>query len=458
MDIGFGKIMLAAASIAKLLGSCSLPDISAVQEDFRIRGTELISRIDNIDDVIIGEGLIIRDLLPEMNEDQINIESKVEDFLKKLEIPKHADDLSLYKKYLSELRIPGYIVDALEDGNYLDDLEIPKYIRDILEKKILTNSGEETDNNEDTEDFFEDIDLPEYDEDIEEYYPEDEDEYYDEEYYDDGEDFYDSDDETGLARLQIVLEDKPWSYEVEQLIVELYDEIDYAFSVRQGYDPADKDDYLEHYIDTIENINSIEINPNDPTLSENGWGAYANYVTDTIVLGDANTHYLRHEVAHLEEGSFRYFGTTEDLGFVLEEGFASYKEGDSLSKTVWMDSYVFDVNNFFMQDLYVHNVSGSYPAFEEIYRSFMMLGLDMEAFRVRGEHTPIDNLVDDMEDELNLIYGGNRGTEYMNCIHEYIEFFNTHGIVDVERNNRGETASDLRDRMYALRDSMIRSR
>lgn len=249
---------------------------------------------------------------------------------------------------------------------------------------------------------------------------------------------------SGYSKLEDILSAKSWSENVEKLVLELYNEINYSFGVRDGYDWPEKDDYLDNYINTIESINIIEHNPNDEVLNANGWSARADYYENRIVLKFENLSDLRHEVAHLEEGTFLFCSCIGDLGFVFEEGRASYKEGEALSSTEWMDNFNFDVNHIDGQDLTINGTSGSYPAFEDVYKKIISLGIDLETIRKESGTKPIDYVIKDIEDELNVIYGDNLGTDYIMCLNEYIEFFNTHGVVDMVSNENSKTASDIK--------------
>jgi len=260
---------------------------------------------------------------------------------------------------------------------------------------------------------------------------------------------------SGYSKLENILHTKSWSENIKKLVLELYNEIDYSFGVREGYDLSEKDNYLENYINTIESINIIEHNPDDEVLKANGWSARADYCENRIVLKFENLSDLRHEIAHLEEGTFLFCSCIGDLGFVLEEGRASYKEGEALSSTEWMDNFNFDVNHLDGQNLTICNTSGSYPAFEDVYKKLISLGIDLESIRRESGTKPVDYVIKDIEDELNVIYGDNLGTDYIMCLNEYIEFFNTHGVVDMVSNENGETASDVKERLDELYDFML---
>ena len=253
----------------------------------------------------------------------------------------------------------------------------------------------------------------------------------------------------GYSKLEYILESKKWSEKPKDMVLELYERIEHSFSIREEYKNELKDEYLNNYIDTIELINSIEIDPDNEELVYNGWNAFSDYAENRIILKFENLSDLRHEIAHLEEGTFLLASCGVDLGFVLEEGRASYKDGEALSTTEWIDAMSFNVSKVEEAPLLIENASGSYPAFEEIYKDMLSLGVSLEKLRKDVVINPEERITD----ELNEIYGEDRGTEYVKCLNEYIAFFNKHGIIDAEGNEDGETAIAVKkrlDKLYGL--------
>ena len=256
---------------------------------------------------------------------------------------------------------------------------------------------------------------------------------------------------TGVSertRLENVLAQKNWGQLEESLILKMFDNVERNYDLRDINKPQDKQMYLRTLVDTVNSINNIQIAPDDEILRENNWTARADYYNNAIVLKYDNTNDLRHEIAHMENGTFLRGSVGADLGFVLEEGRASTKEGDSMRDSQWIDNIPLDVNKGFGQQLLIETCSGSYPAFEEIYKDFMRLGVDMEGLR-RKELT-VNEFTRQIENQLNQKYSNDLGTMYIESVNAYIDFFDMHGMVCKEENQFGQSVFEAREKMISI--------
>lgn len=258
---------------------------------------------------------------------------------------------------------------------------------------------------------------------------------------------------TGITqkdKLMEVLENKDWGEQEEKLILELYDIADRNYDLREINNPKEKQMYLKNLVDTIRNVNVIKLDPSDSVLEANGWSARADYNDKSIVMKFNNTNDLAHELAHMNVGTFLNRSYSVDLGFVLEEGRASCFEGDALEDTEWIDNIPIDVNKRFGEQLLIENSSGSYPAFEEIYKNFISLGVNMEG--MRREALSVEELTKQIGNQLNHTYGEDLGSRYIESVRSYIEFFDMHGHVCVEENQLGQSVLEAREYMLALQE------
>jgi len=253
---------------------------------------------------------------------------------------------------------------------------------------------------------------------------------------------------TEYDRLKEILDDKEWGETEEALILQLYDVVDKNYDLRDINNPKEKQMYLRNLVDTIQNVNVIDIDPNDSVLQANNWNARADYDYNNIVMKFDNIKDLRHELAHMEKGTFLSGSEGVDLGFVLEEGRASSREGDATENTKWIDNISMDVNMADDRELIIENCNGAYPAFEEIYTNFKELGVDLE--KIRREEQSVGVFSRSIENQLNKTYGNNMGTQYIESLNSYIAFFNVHGQAVVEKNEFGQDVFEVRDEMLSI--------
>lgn len=254
---------------------------------------------------------------------------------------------------------------------------------------------------------------------------------------------------TQRDRLEEVLENKDWGQEEEEMLLYLYDRMQICYDFREYNDLTKKQEYMVNFVDTIEyEINEIRIDPDYYILDAMNANAWADYTTKTITLryGGKEISDLRHEVAHLEKGTFLNGSIGVDLGFVCEEGRASYISGDAMPYNEYVDGLYMYIDNGKCDPLIVQDFSGSYGAFEEIYKTFLELGIDMES--LRKEENEVGVNINKIENQLNEKLGSDLGTKYMESVNGYIEFFNNQGLVDVEEID-GRTAINARDDMLA---------
>ena len=253
---------------------------------------------------------------------------------------------------------------------------------------------------------------------------------------------------TERDRLIEVLNQKDWGSMEESLIIEMFDTVERNYDLRDINNPKEKQMYLRNLVNTINSIKEIKTDVNDQILMQNGWNARADYIDRTIVLKNNNTCDLLHEVDHMKAGSFLNGSYGVDLGFVFQEGSASCREGDATQDVKWIDNLPINVNKSFDRELLIDTCSGSYPAFEEIYKSFVMLGVDLD--RIRQEEAPVEMYTKQIEEQLNQKYGNELGTRYIENVNEYISFFNMHGMVSVQENEFGKDVFDVRENMLAI--------
>lgn len=258
---------------------------------------------------------------------------------------------------------------------------------------------------------------------------------------------------TERDRLESVLLQKGWGETEEALILEMYDTVERNYDFRDIYNPKDKQVYLRNLVNTINSVNEIKIDYNDDILAQNGWNARADYSNNKIVLKFENANDLRHELAHMEDGTFLVGSIGVDLGFVYEEGRASAKEGDATKDTKWIDNIPINVNTGSNKELIINDCSGSYPAFEEVYKHSIKLRVDLE--KIRKEKQPLDVYRKQIENQLNQLYGNELGTQYIESVNAYIEFFDKDGQVVLEQNQLGQDVFEVRQDMLSVYEKCI---
>ena len=96
----------------------------------------------------------------------------------------------------------------------------------------------------------------------------------------------------------------------------------------------------------------------------------------------------------------------------------------------YIDSLQWDVSHGNCPPLIINNYSGSYPAFEEMYKWIMNLGVDLEA--LRRENLTVDEGREKIKAELTKKYSAELGEEFLVKLEEYIYFFDSSGFVFLE--------------------------
>lgn len=264
--------------------------------------------------------------------------------------------------------------------------------------------------------------------------------------------------EEGRSLLEEILAEKSWAENVKALVLEAYDNSAVNFEVRDFYDGQNKITHLQKYVNTVANdVNKIVHDPEDPTLAANGWIARANYRDKMVVLKFLNPSNLRHELAHLEKGSF--LGMSDDgsthLGYVLEEGRASFYEGDSMKNKEYVDNVDLDLD-LSDKDYLVYKASGTYAVFEEIYKWFIKLGVDVE--KVRSEEKAVEIYTEEIRQMLDAVYGEERGTAFISFLENYITYFNRHGVLIAYSDAEGRDPEYWRERIVDHIDTCLRAR
>lgn len=258
---------------------------------------------------------------------------------------------------------------------------------------------------------------------------------------------------TEKDRLRDFLEEKDWGAEEEEMLLYMYDVVDENYDIREFYEPTKKQEYLRNLVDTIiNNVGDITVNRDDPRLAELGASAYVDYTTGSITLkfGITAVGELRHELAHLETGSFLTGNSGAGLGFVLEEGRASYKKGDAQDYKPSIDNMSQDISNGMCPSIVISGCNGSYYAFEQIYKDIMRLGVDLEGLRKKDMH--VNELEQVIKMDLDSRLGNELGTQYVEKLKNYIEFFNEHGKVIISQNEFGQNAVEAKAEMDAIRE------
>ena len=265
--------------------------------------------------------------------------------------------------------------------------------------------------------------------------------------------------ETERERLENILKEKDWGQEEEEILLVLYDRIDFNYDLR-GFDGTKKQEYLRDIVNTIADIQTIKIDPDNEVLINNGWSAVANYIDKSIILkfGVTALGDLRHEISHLEDGTFLTGSFGADLGFVCEEGRASFSEGDVARLPEHIDSLTsMDLNAIGSTPLVIDGYNGSYPAFEEIYNNFLDIGVDMN--KIRRKELPVNEIETEIQTSIANICGDELAEEYMDNVLEYIEFFGMDGMVNLVQNEQGLDAVEARENMNRVHEMcMVHSR
>jgi len=251
-------------------------------------------------------------------------------------------------------------------------------------------------------------------------------------------------------RLKKLLEERDWSDEAEEMVTELYERIVNNYDLREYTDKSEKEEYLEKFVDTIEyNVTEIVTDSDKYVLEQNNANGWSDYTTGEILLapGVTDLKVLRHETAHMDDGTFLSGSSGVDLGFVLEEGRASYISGEGEEVSEHIDLMYLDISNGNCPTLIIENISGSYPAFEEIYKIFLELGVDMES--IRKERLTVDECGERLEALLKEEYGDKCGRRFMKELKNYISFFGKNGLIAVEEID-GINASEAREELLEM--------
>ncbi len=265
--------------------------------------------------------------------------------------------------------------------------------------------------------------------------------------------------EEGRLLLEEILEEKSWAENVKELVVEAYDISAVNFEIREFYDGQNKITHLQKFVNTVANdVNKIVHDPEDPVLAANGWIARAYYQEKMVVLKFLNPTNLRHELAHLEQGSF--LGMLDDgsthLGFVLEEGRASFYEGDGIKNQEYVDNISVDLDLSGEKEYLVYNASGTYAVFEEIYKWFIKMGVDVE--KVRSEEKAVPVYTEEIRQMLDAVYGEARGTAFISFLENYITYFNRHGVLITYVDEEGRDVEYWRGRIVEHIDTCLKAK